>query len=89
MLNTIWRDYSVRKTISIDLAMKLRQILLSMIDVKVLIEPENKYVLKGFEITLKTDVTIYDTLYIALAAEKNLPLVTLDEKQARAAEKLG
>ncbi|WP_148683407.1 type II toxin-antitoxin system VapC family toxin [Fervidicoccus fontis] len=89
VLNTIWRDYSVRKTISIDQAVRLREILLSMIGINVLIEPEGKYISKGFEIALKTGTTVYDALYIALAAEKNLPLITLDKKQAKASEDVG
>jgi len=89
VLNTIWRDYSIRKTINIDLAIRLRQVLFSMIGVNVLIEPEDRYISKGFEIALKTGITVYDALYIALAAEKNLPLITLDEKQAKASENVG
>jgi predicted nucleic acid-binding protein len=89
VLNTIWRDYYVRRTISLDTAMRLQQVLSSMIGINILVEPEDKYVLRAFEIALKTGTTVYDALYIALAVEKNTPLVTLDEKQAKAAETLG
>ncbi len=88
VLNAIFKDFSLRKSINLDVALKLREILFSMIGTNVFIEPEDKYISKGFEIALKTSLTIYDTLYIALAAEKKLPLVTLDEKQARAAQAL-
>lgn len=50
------------------------------------VEFEDKYILKIFEIALKTILTIYDALYIALAVKKKLPLVALDEKQAGAAQ---
>jgi predicted nucleic acid-binding protein len=89
VLNTIWRDYYVRRTISLDTAMRLQQVLSSMTGINILVEPEDKYVLRAFEIALKTGTTVYDALYIALALEKNTPLVTLDEKQAKAAEILG
>ena len=89
VLNTIWRDYYVRRTISLDTAMRLQQVLSSMIGINILVEPEDKYVSRAFEIALKTGATVYDALYIALALEKNTPLVTLDEKQAKAAETLG
>jgi len=89
VLNTIWRDYYVRRTISLDTAMRLQQVLSSMTGINILVEPEDKYVLRAFEIALKTGITVYDALYIALAVEKNTPLVTLDEKQAKAAETLG
>jgi predicted nucleic acid-binding protein len=88
VLNTIWRGYHVRRTISLDTAMRLQQVLSSMI-VNILVEPEDKYVSRAFEIAVKTGTTVYDTLYIALALEKNTPLVTLDKKQAKAAETLG
>jgi predicted nucleic acid-binding protein len=89
VLNTIWRDYYVRRTISLDTAMRLQQVLSSMTGINILVEPEDKYISRAFEIALKTGTTVYDALYIALAVEKNTPLVTLDEKQAKAAETLG
>jgi len=89
VLNTIWRGYHVRRTISLDTAMRLQQVLSSMTGINILVEPEDKYVSRAFEIALKTGTTVYDALYIALAVEKNTPLVTLDEKQAKAAETLG
>jgi len=89
VLNTIWRGYHVRRTISLDTAMRLQQVLSSMTGINILVEPEDKYVSRAFEIALKTGTTVYDALYIALALEKNTPLVTLDEKQAKAAETLG
>jgi predicted nucleic acid-binding protein len=89
VLNTIRRGYHVRRTISLDTAMRLQQVLSSMTGINILVEPEDKYVSRAFEIALKTGTTVYDALYIALAVEKNTPLVTLDEKQAKAAETLG
>ena len=89
VLNTIWRDYYVRRTISLDTAMRLQQVLSSMTGINILVEPEDKYISRAFEIALKTGITVYDALYIALALEKNMPLVTFDEKQAKAAEILG
>jgi predicted nucleic acid-binding protein len=89
VLNTIWRDYYVRRTISLDTAIRLQQVPSSMIGINILVEPEDKYISRAFEIALKTGTTVYDALYMALALEKNMPLVTLDEKQAKAAETLG
>jgi predicted nucleic acid-binding protein len=60
-----------------------------MTGINILVEPEDKYVSRAFEIALKTGTTVYDALYITLDLEKNTPLVTLDEKQAKAAETLG
>jgi len=89
VLNTIRRGYHVRRTISLDTAMRLQRVLSSMTGINILVEPEDKYVSRAFEIALKTGTTVYDALYITLDLEKNTPLVTLDEKQAKAAETLG
>lgn len=37
----------------------------------------------------KPGVTVYDALYIALAQERGIPLLTLDEKQRKIAGDLG
>ena len=89
VLNAIWKDATIRRTISIETAFKLQEILFSMIGTNIEIEPEDKYLSKAFEIALKTGVTVYDALYIALAIEKKLPLATLDDKQARVAQANG
>jgi predicted nucleic acid-binding protein len=88
MLNTIWRGYHVKRTISLDTVMRLQQVLSSMIGINILVEPD-KHMSRAFEIAVKTGITVYDTLYTVLAVEKNTLLVTLDEKQAKAAETLG
>ena len=89
VLNAIWKDAVIRRTIGIETAFKLQEILFSMIGTNIEIEPEGRYLSKAFEIALKTGITVYDSLYIALAVEKKLPLATLDEKQARAAQANG
>jgi predicted nucleic acid-binding protein len=53
------------------------------------IEPQERYLLNAFEIAVKGNATVYDALFIAMAREKGLELVTCDEKQAEIAEKLG
>ncbi len=87
--NTIWKAHMLRRIIDANNAIRLYRILLSMMDVNILIEAENKYMDEAFKIALKHNITVYDALYIALAKRKNLPLLTLDKKQARIAKKLG
>jgi len=89
VLNVIWKDYLIRRVINLDTALRVKQVLFSMIGINVLLEPEDKYVSKSFDIALETGVTVYDALYIALASEKDTPLVTLDKKQAKAARTIG
>ncbi len=86
--NAIWKA-AVRKAVGEEEAMRLYRLLARMIGKNIILEPEGDYVEKALEIALKHKVTVYDALYIALAEEKNLPLLTLDEKQARTAEELG
>ncbi|ALL00343.1 hypothetical protein Pyrde_0293 [Pyrodictium delaneyi] len=87
--NAIWKACAVKKIISETDAVKLYKILDSMINVNIVIEPEEKYVEKALRIALGHRITVYDALYLALAREKNLPLLTLDEKQSSVAKELG
>ncbi len=52
------------------------------------LEPQEGYLAEAFEISVKSKITIYDALFIALAKKRNLELVTSDENQADAARKL-
>jgi predicted nucleic acid-binding protein len=52
------------------------------------LEPEVKYIDKAFNIALEKEISIYDALYIALAVDKKMPLLTLDRKQKNVASKL-
>ena len=86
--NSIWRACIVKKVIDVEQALKLYGILKSLIGANILLEPEERYVGEAFKLALKNGITVYDALYVALAKEKRLPLLTLDEGQAKAAEKL-
>ena len=89
VLNAIWKDYAVRKLIDYETALALFKIMNLLVGVNVVLEPEEKYIEEAFKIALKTDITVYDALYIALAKSKNLPLLTLDVKQRKTAEATG
>jgi predicted nucleic acid-binding protein len=52
------------------------------------LEPEVKYIDKAFNIALEKEISIYDALYIALAVDKKMPLLTLNRKQKNVASKL-
>ena len=87
--NAIWKDYAVRKLIDYETALALFKIMNQLVGVNVVLEPEEKYIEEAFKIALKTDIIVYDALYIALAKSKNLPLLTLDVKQRKTAEATG
>ena len=44
--------------------------------------------IKAFNIALEKGISMYDALYIALAVDKKMPLLTLDRKQKNVASKL-
>jgi predicted nucleic acid-binding protein len=43
----------------------------------------------AFKMAVSVDLPVYDALFLALAKEKGLPLVTSDPSQVEAAKKLG
>ncbi len=86
--NAIWKLY-MRKAVDRDTALKLYRTLRLLEEINIKIEPARMYMDEALEIALDTGLTIYDALYIALARSKNLPLLTLDAMQRKAAETMG
>ena len=87
--NALWKLHRVKKIIGVEDALRLFNVFSSLLGVNLILEPEQLYLSKAFRIALDYGVTVYDALYIALAAEKKLPLLTLDEKQRGAAVAFG
>ncbi len=54
-----------------------------------IIEDETKYLAEALKYSIENKITIYDALFIILAKNKNLELVTADKKQAKTADKTG
>jgi predicted nucleic acid-binding protein len=86
--NAVWKAARTG-TLTGQEARKALSLLLRMVGGNLLLEPELKYLEKAFEISLAYSVTVYDALYIALALEKSLPLLTFDKEQRRVAGALG
>jgi len=82
-------DHAVKEVISVEDALRLFNMLSSLLNVNIILEPEQLYLSKAFRIALDYGLTVYDALYIALAKEKKLPLLTLDERQREAALAFG
>jgi predicted nucleic acid-binding protein len=84
--NALWKKVR-RAEMSIDIA---RSILEDLITNKAIpIESEDKYLDKAFEIAVEHGITVYDSLFIAMALKRSLDLITCDENQASIARKLG
>ena len=86
--NTLWKACMLRRIIDVSQALKLYKILESMIGKNLILESELNYLKDAFNIALRYKITVYDALYISLAKNKNLPLLTLDIKQAKSAENM-
>ncbi|MEM1645313.1 MAG: type II toxin-antitoxin system VapC family toxin [Ignisphaera sp.] len=88
--NAIWRHYSKFKRIDRDVALKLFEVLSMFVKEKVItLEPQDRYLVRAFEITLEYSTPIYDTLYIAQAEKLRAKLLTSDKIQANVAQKIG
>ncbi|MCC6017030.1 MAG: type II toxin-antitoxin system VapC family toxin [Desulfurococcaceae archaeon] len=87
--NAVWRSLYLKRLPNRESAQEILQLFKSYVEKNIVIEPEEKYIDKAFEISVENNITIYDALYIALAIDKKLPLLTLDEKQRYIALKLG
>ena len=55
----------------------------------VVTRPQSGLVDQAFELALKHGLTVYDSIYVALAVRESLPLLTLDSSQARVAREEG
>lgn len=84
--NAIWKAV-MRGHLSGEEAVKAFS-LLKMMNGILEIRNEDEYLDESFKIALETGLTIYDSLYLALARSEKRPLLTLDENQREAAKKL-
>jgi predicted nucleic acid-binding protein len=83
-VNAIWKRV-MRKEISLEDAKRMFEAMKEILNKAVIIENEMDYIDEAFEIFIKQNITVYDSLYIALAKKKKLELLTADEMQAQAA----
>ncbi len=51
--------------------------------------PQSELIDGAFRLALRRGITVYDSLYVVLAASEGLPLLTLDGRQAEAARAEG
>jgi len=87
--NTVWKAVYVKKILSQEDAIKIINIFKRYCEKNMILEPENKYIDEALDIALRHGITVYDSLYLALAQHNNKPLLTLDTKQKNAAKRLG
>jgi predicted nucleic acid-binding protein len=82
--NAVWKRFR-QGAVSREEAKSMLNALKEIQERAIKIEEELTYLDGAAEIAFNRDVTIYDSLYIALAKEKGLKLLTVDETQASVA----
>jgi predicted nucleic acid-binding protein len=80
-VNAIWKRV-MRKEISLEEAKSMFEAVKEILNKAVIIENEMDYIDEAFEISIRRNITIYDSLYIKLA-KKKLELLTADGIQAQ------
>jgi predicted nucleic acid-binding protein len=70
-VNAIWKRV-MRKEISLEEAKSMFEAMKEILNKAVIIENEMDYIDEAFEISIRQNITVYDSLYIALAKKKKL-----------------
>jgi len=83
--NAIWKTFK-QEVISIEEAKTILKALKEIVEKVIKIEEELNYVDEAIKIAFSRNITIYDSLYIAMAKIKGLNLLTIDETQANVAK---
>ena len=84
--NALWKKTLTSETKE-DVAIKVLSDLVK--HEAMLVVNQDKYLIEAFKISIRNKITIYDSLFIALAKLNNLELVTSDRKQYEIAMKEG
>ncbi|MGC8543610.1 MAG: type II toxin-antitoxin system VapC family toxin [Vulcanisaeta sp.] len=83
--NALWKKV-IRGEVSYDTALT---IIKTLLEDAIPIIDQREYLMKALELAVKHRITIYDAIFIVLALEKNMELITSDKAQAAVAEKIG
>ena len=82
--NAVWKRFR-QEAVSLEEAKIILQALKEIIEKAVKIEEELNYIDEAVRIAFSRNITIYDSLYIAMAKIKELNLLTIDETQTNVA----
>ena len=84
--NALWKKILIGE-MNEDIAIKILSDLLK--GEAIIIVNQDEYLIEAFKIANRNKITIYDSLFIALAKSKNRELVTSDKKQYEIAKNEG
>ena len=82
--NILWKNHTIRKTISLDELSELRSAMALLFESIELVENSLE---ETIELAVRERITFYDSSYLSAAREHNYDLVTNDEKLYRVAKK--
>jgi predicted nucleic acid-binding protein len=89
VLNAIWKHYLVKKIIGRELAVELYNAFEKLLEGKVLlIEGEEQYIGRAFEIAMNYHLPLYDSLYVSQALRWG-KLLTSDSLQKEVSQNIG
>lgn len=77
----------IKKILKNEITTETSKKIIAQIPRIVKIMPQTEHLPKALEIAAKHRITVYDALFIALAADAKQPLITSDRKQAETSEK--
>jgi predicted nucleic acid-binding protein len=87
--NAIWKAVYLRRVLTIEDAERIIRLFKNYRSKNMILEPEDKYIDEALKISLDENITIYDALYVAQALNNKIPLLSLDNRQRKVAQKLG
>ncbi|MEM2902806.1 MAG: type II toxin-antitoxin system VapC family toxin [Candidatus Bathyarchaeia archaeon] len=86
--NVIWKAY-IRNYVTEEEALKRFLNLLKLTRYVIKLVDEMDLIEEASEMAIKDKISLYDSLYIALALEEDAKMLTLDAAQAQTAERYG
>lgn len=66
-----------------------RQAIADLHSLPLMIHPVQRYLADAFDLGLEHNLAVYDALYIVVAQDLDIPLITVDQRQAAVAENVG
>ena len=85
-INALWKEVILTKTIHVEEAMKLCEILSKILNTMKMLSP-SPYEKEILDVSIKHKIPAYDVSYIVLAKKNNLALVTEDRTLKKEAKK--
>jgi predicted nucleic acid-binding protein len=68
---------------------EIQKALIALLNTPLTVEPVTTLLPRALDIGAEYNLAVYDSLYIAMSEQLNHPLITIDQRQSSAAEKVG